>query len=243
MAPAKAKKRSGGFVTARDLLASPPGILGFSSLLEADAFQDGDKPKFKAKWHYTEEAFARFVALASTACQSEALIEALSKQMDGKTPPLANMEKYLLAHAKQPSESDRIKLPYFQFACPETYKNRDDEEIHREIKAWDASNTLLDLKSIRLGMGSTVQVIVTPGLYCSKFSDNYAAPSFRLEGVRILKLVQFGAGQAKLGQISEEDKALMEEGVEPDDLSQYVRQPNKPTADHPPVMDDDEIPF
>lgn len=243
MAPAKAKKRSGGFVTARDLLATPPGILGFSSLLEADAFQDGDKPKFKVKWHYTPEAFERLVAVASTACFTDKLTEELAKQMDGKVAPRVDMEAYLKEHAKQAGDSDRVKLPYLQIAATEMYKNRDGEEIHREIKAWDASNTLLDLKSIRLGMGSTVQIIVTPGLYCSKFSDNYAAPSFRLEGVRILKLVQFGAGQAKLGQISEEDKALMEEGVEPDDLSQYVRQPNKPTADHPPVMDDDEIPF
>lgn len=243
MAAKKTAKRSGGFVTARTLLATPPGILGFSSLLEPDQYSESDKPKFKLKWHYTPEAFKRFIALALADCFSEDLIDKLSEQMDGKVPPMVKLEQYLTEHAKQPSEGDRVELPFFQFARPACFKNRDGEEVRAEIKAWDAENHLLDLKTLRMGVGSTVQVIVTPGLYCSKFSDNYGAPSFRLEGVRILKLAQYGAGGAKLGELSEEDKALIEEGVEVDNLSQYVRQPNKPTADHPPVMEEDEIPF
>lgn len=238
-----AKRKSGGFVTSKTLLATPPGILGFSAFLTPDIFQEGDKPKFKTKWHYTEEAWSRFVTLVKANNYSDALVEALTKQMDGKEAPLAKIEDYLTEHAKQPAESDRVKLPYYQFARPASWKNKDDEEVPAEIKAWDKDNHLLDLPSLKLGVGSTVQIILTPGLYCSKFSDNYAAPSFRLEGVRILKLVQYGAGGGKLGEISEDDRALIEEGVEMDDLSQYVRQPNKPTADHPPVLDDEEIPF
>lgn len=223
-------------------MATPAGILGFSSLLVPDQYQEGDKPKFKARLHLTPASIDRLESLVLENCMG--LFEKLCEDMEGqKAPPKVDLHGWLQDKFKEPREGDRVQLPVIQIARDAHYKNKKGEEVQARVKAWDKNNQLLDLKTLRLGMGSTVQIIVTPGLFCSAFSKMKAAPSLRLEGIRVLKLEQYGAGGPQVGDLTEEDLAGLEADFEPDNLSQYVLTEQKPTAASEKVLDESEIPF
>lgn len=93
------------------------------------------------------------------------------------------------------------------------------------ITATDRSGAALDLPTLKLGMGSVVQVLLTPGIYSAPLTDNGMAKlSLKLQGLRIIKLEQYGSGGPAIGEISEEDMALIGSDVEADDLSAYTKR-------------------
>lgn len=244
------------------ILFLPAMTLGFSSLLEPDTYEG--KTQFKLNLHATV-AQAEALADKVQAEVIDAHFKALKAMVEKDKPDVAtklqakSASDWLEEKLKEPKEKSRIQLPHFTVACTADLKDRQTQQMIRQrVKAWDAKGAPLDLPSLHLGMGSIVSVGVSAALWHGTLAvdkDNkkkpiawWALPSFRLIGVRVLKLEQFGgAGNSQVGEVSEEDLVGVEEGFEAEDLAQFAQSADKPTPSAPAQFSredmDDEIPF
>lgn len=255
-----ATKPSSGVIAVRSkaLLIAAPGTLVFHNLIEPDkdaAERFNSSLKFNAKIAYTEEAAGRLGDLVDEhviKANWKALVEALDEAK--KAAPKAGWlvpsgREWVEEHLKEPGEKARIQLPAIQWANEADFKDRDGKVQRKTMKAYDSKNKVLDWDDVKLGNGSIVQAVLIGGLYVSPLlNKGQPAPSFKLQGVRILKLVQYGAGGgSNLGDLDEADLAMLGEDVEVDDLGSYAAQPKEkePTrASAPAHADlDDELPF
>lgn len=253
-----AKPKSGGVVAVRASKSffTPPGPLGWSNLIEPDAAFDS--LKFKANIHLDEKA-------------QEILAGRIGKEMDELFPKfLAEAEKAEKAaprggwvipeadawvddHLKEPKENSRIQLPFVSFANDAEYRDKKSGKMVRKtMRAYDVQGQMLDLPSLHLGMGSIVQLVLIAGVFVSPLVKE-PTPSFKLQGVRVIKLEQFGGGGGSMGEMDDEDMALIGDTSDFADLSAYAAKP-KPDAskrakpgrtddDLDDGFDDDEIPF
>lgn len=259
----QAKPQSGGVVAVRSKQAfvTPPGLLGFSNLIEPDdAF---DSLKFKANAHFTPEAeaaLAKRIEEELSGLWPDFLKECAKPNQAGqptKPEPKGGWQRpdpaaWIEEHLKEPKEASRIQQPYIIFANDAEYRDKKTGQMTRKtMRAYDAHGAMVDLAKMKVGMGSTVQCILTAGLFVSPLVKQPTF-SFKLQGIRVIKLVQFGAGGGGLGQLDEEDMALLgDDSMEMDDLSAYaptetrnepkVKQGRTPLADDD--FDADEIPF
>lgn len=236
-------------VYGRDLLTLPPGTMGYSSLVEPDEY-DGKK-KFKLRVHYTPAAFALIEKRVQESCM-DALVDKFADKAEevgaaSKLKDPVDVGVWLEEKQKAPSEKSRVQLPFLSIEVMSTKKNKAGDDEPRFIKAWDKDNNLLNLAKLRLGSGSIVQPIVTPFLWASQLSKWRVTPGLQLVGLRVLKLEQYG-GTGGLGDLTDEDTAVLEQDFEPEVLSGYAQSQNKPAPDEEdPHKDEpgieDEIPF
>lgn len=235
----------------RDSVALPPCILGFGSLTEPDTY-DPDKPLFKLDACYNPAGIAALAALVQKEC-IDANLEKLREEMastkgmeafvnvEPQTP-----EAWLAGKLKQPKDNSRVPLPKLVVSRKATYKDRSGEIVTRTIGCWDSHNKPLDLKALKLGMGSTIQPIVNANLYISKLIG-FPQPKFDLVGVRILQLKQFGGQRPP--QETDEDairEVLGEEFVVDEDLSAFAAGATplpgvQPGETPPPASDEDTV--
>lgn len=248
-APAKQPAQATTLVVrSRTLLKSAPGTLGFSHLLVPDeAFGNS---KFKANLHFAGKAAGATFERINEAYWElipELLDQATEKKVKDKVKILSRAD--VLAHLqeklKTPGENSKVSDPYFIFDCNSHFTNKEKEQQAITIKAWDPHGAPVDLKEMRLGMGSTVQALFSVGVWAgnSPFSKWVALPTIRLVGLQVLKLKQYGGGgQQAVAQVSADDLAFLEDNFSADELDQYALK-GKPKAPAEEAGMEDEIPF
>lgn len=228
----------------RDSVALPPCTLGFASLVEPDTY-DPDKPMFKLDAHYTPAGIEALKLCIQKEC-IDANLDKLREEMEGnpglkafaKAEP-QSPEAWLAGKLKEPKEKSKIQLPKIVIAVKADYKDRAGDTKRRSVGVWDRHNKALDLKALKLGMGSIIQPIVNPNLFFSKLIG-FPQPHLSLVGVRIHKLERFGG--ARPPQETDEDdirEVLGEAFVADDDLSAFAAggaslpgaDPEAPSAD------------
>jgi hypothetical protein len=220
------KKSNSSVVTARakKTIALPPGTLGFASITEPDNY-DPEKPTLKMNYHLTPEAIAALIEDIKTKVYTEANLAKLAEEgvANGikSMPAPQDAKAWLEAKLKEPKESARIQLPYIILSNKAFYKNRSGELVAREIACWDAKNAKLNLKRLRLGMGSILEPVVNGNLFFSKLIG-FPQPSLKLVGVRVLKLERFGGGAAPADTDEDAIKEVLGEAFEYDDLDAYA---------------------
>ena len=230
-------------VRAAKTIALPPSLLGFHEFDKPDAY-DPDKPKFKGNFHYTPPAFQALHPLVNTACieglYAKLKAEFLEANPKGKLKEPMSADEWLeskLKPAKEDAKTDWQALPFLQFAMPATWKDKSGEVHMKEVAAWDGKNRKLNLKKLRMSRGSTVQAIVAPSLFYSKALAGLVQPTFKLVGVRVLKLVTWsGSGASAPEADDEEIRSVLGADYEADDLSAYMGQDDD-TPDDPPADD------
>lgn len=241
-------------VRSRDLIKSPPGLLGFSHLLTPDeAF---GKSEFKANVHFTEPAIASLLEKINEgywSLISDLMAQATEKKVEKKVKVLSKAD--LLAtfreKFKDPKEGDLIQQPHLIFSCNSSYRDKDGNEQPITVKAFDNHGAPIDLKQARLGRESVVMAMFTLGVWCgsSPFSKWVALPTLRFTGLQVLKLKQFGGngGQAAVGEVSAADLAFLDDSFSADDLSMFTKpaegSKGKAKEATPEEDMDDEIPF
>lgn len=250
-------------VRSRDLIKSPPGLLGFSHLLVPDeAF---GKSEFKANVHFTVQAQNALFTKINEAYWDlipELLDMAVEKEVAGKKKTaeehkakvkvLSKVDLFELCRGKlkAPTEEATIQQPHFIFSCNSHFRDKDGNEQPVTVKAYDPHGAPLDLKTARLGRESVVMAMFTLGVWCgsSPFSQWVAKPTLRFQGLQVLKLKQFGgqgSGQM-VGEVSASDLAFLEDSFQVEDLSMFTK-PADPKGDKAPKTAgdemDDEIPF
>lgn len=254
MASPKAAPKRPPIVRMTGTFVGSPGTLGFANLLDPDeAF---DQVKFKANVHHTDDQLKHFAARIDNVVIAPLWEDFLKAADDlGATKPRGGYVKptgmeWIESVYKDPKESSRIQLPYIIFSNDADYKDRDGILQRREMRGVDGHNNKLDLRKARLGMGSTVQPLLGASIWASALSKGQAALSFKLQGVRVLHLVQFGGSGPGLEEVTEDDLGLVEEGFEAEDLSAYTKgaeaSDDKPKASQRTNFTedlDDEIPF
>jgi hypothetical protein len=245
-----AKKSASGVIAVRSkqLLITSPGTMGFANLIEPDSAFDA--LKFNVQVHYNEDQQERLVGQIQEHA-IDANWPAFLKEVSDKPEPKGgwvkpDAEAWVDDHLKAPSERSRTQQPSIQWANEAEFRNKQQQMQRKTMRAYDKDNNILDLPGLKLGMGSIIQAVLIPGLFISGLVKQ-PAPSFKLQGVRVLKLVQWGASGGNMGGVSDEDMALLGEDVEMDELASYARkEESKPAASQRPVSDfdlDDEIPF
>ena len=263
-----ADKKSGGVIIARasTIFVTPPGLAGWSHLTEPDEYQPPDGPlqkNFDILFHQTEQQYAamvsRLAALVASALWPAFLIAAGKAGQPQRTVTvrgkaslvdwvMPSAQEYLDSQVKEAKEGAKIELPFIKFKNAAYFKNKAGESVLKKIRATDAQDHAVDLAAARMGVGSTIQVLLTPSIYASP-AINKGDPSLslKLQGIRIIHLEQYGAGGPSLGEMSEEDMALMGEGINAEDLSGYAKGPEviKPKVDREGAMelDESEMPF
>lgn len=228
MAP-RSSPASSGFigVTAKSAFVTPPCTLGFSNLVEPDdAF---DSLNFKANAHFGEDAQEALISRVQEhvieALWPKFLKEATEKGKDASKLKKPAAREWVEDHLKEPREGARIDLPFIIFKNGAEYRDKKSGQMVRKtMRAYDAKGNLLDLPALHLGMGSTVQVVLVPGIFISPLVKS-PQPSFKLQGVRVLKLVQFGAGRG-IGEVDEEDMDALGGDFDLDDLADYAAAAN-----------------
>jgi hypothetical protein len=235
----------------RDSVALPPCTLGFASLTEPDTY-DPDKPLFKADACFNPAGIAALAILVQKEC-IDANLEKLREEMASTKGMEAfvgvepqSPEAWLAGKLKQPKENARVPLPKLVVSRKATYQDRSGNTVTRDIGCWDAHNNPLNLKALKLGMGSTVQIVVNPNLYISKLIG-FPQPKFDLVGIRVLRLKQFG-GQRPPTETDEDAirEVLGEEFVVDEDLSAFAAGSTLPGAQPggdapPPASDEDTV--
>lgn len=225
MAAAK-KKGNSSVVTVRatKTIALPPGTLGYASIVTPDEY-DPEKPTFKLNYHLTPLAIDALIEDITTKVYTEAALEKLREE--GEANGIKAMadpqdaKAWLSAKLKEPKEKARITLPHIVVSNKATYKDRSGEIKTREIACWDANNKKLNLKRLKLGMGSIIEPVVYPNLFFSKLIG-FPQPSLKLVGVRVLKLERFGGGAAPADTDEEAIKEVLGENFVYDDLAAYA---------------------
>lgn len=215
-------------VRASKTIALPPSLLGFHEFDKPDTF-DPEKPKFKGNFHFTPQGLHALEAQVTASC-NEALFEKLKADFleanpKGKLKDPMSVEEWLegkLKPAKEDPKTDWQALPFIQFSMPATGK-RNGEVIDKSVACWDAKNRKLNLKRLCMSRGSTVQAIVTPGLFYSKALAGLVQPTFKLVGVRVLKLISWKGSSAAAPEADEEEiRNVLGADYEADDLSAYM---------------------
>lgn len=267
-----AEKQSSGIITYRNnnAIVMPPGPLSFSNLLKPDtptAFEGA--PRFDMTTHWNETAQARFGQLVEEHVLKpgwETFLADLNKSIEeqrkkgGKVRSIPkegfirpDPMEWLADHMRAPSERSKVQLPSIKFANEAEYRDRKTGEIRQKtMKAFDGQGNLLDLKKLRMGMESIVQPIVLGGIFISPILKQPSF-SFKLQGLRVLQLVQYGGGGAVVGEVSEEDVAMLGDNFQATDLSAYMgtSEPDNSVQRHNDTSpggaadygDDDEVPF
>lgn len=234
-------------VRAPKTIALPPSLLGFHEFDKPDTY-DPDKPKFKGNFHFTPPAITELQGLVRTAC-NEALFEKLKAEFleanpKGKLKDPMPVEEWLeakLKPAKEDAKTEWQALPFLNLSMPATYKDRNGDVQQREVAVWDGKNRKLNLRKLRMARGSTVQAVVSPSLFYSKALAGLVQPTFRLVGVRVLKLVTWaGSGAAAPEADDEEIRNVLGSEFEADDLSAYMGG-DADAPDGPPEVDADAV--
>lgn len=251
MVAATADKTRPPIVRLRGVFVGVPGILGFSNLIEPDtAFGES---KFKANTHHTEDqlaALAEKIDIHVVAPLWEKFLEeAEEKKFKGPKGGLLKPQAsdWLEDHLKDPQERSKIQLPFIMWGVDSSYTSKG--EVHeRVMRAVSAHDEPLELKGLRLGMESIVQPLLTAGMWASALSKNQAALSFKLQGVRVLQLKQFGGGGSAAEEVTEADLKLLGENFEVEDLAAYAKPKDTKKASEEPRqvhddLDDEESPF
>ncbi len=245
-------------VRSKQAFLAPPGPLGFNNLIEPDtAF---DSLKFNVQTAYSEEAVALLISKIDRFVIEPLWPKFLAACKDANTPA-AQMAKWTKPegavwvddHLKQPNERAKVQLPTIQFDNAAEFKDKNGVTQRKTMKAYSATNQLLDLASLGLGYGSIVQPVLMPGIFKSALVKQPTC-CFNLQGVRIITLKKFGGG-AQLGAMQDEDMSILEDGVQAEDLSAYMAtdkvqapvlsKPGKKAAPAETFSEDldDELPF
>lgn len=210
----------------KDVLISPPGLLGLASLVEPDMrfAKPGQPGKFNLNIHWTEEqakAFAAQVEEAGAGLYPKLVAEMAKEGASTAKLKAFHADPWLEEKLKDPHEKSRIKLPSVQFGTNASYINRDKETVPIRVMAWDAKNKPLDLPGLHMGMGSTVQVVYKIKLYTNGLLKGKVEPSLKLFGIRVLKLERYSQA-VQLGDVTEADLIGVEAGFEAEDLSAFA---------------------
>ena len=215
---------------AKNSIALPPMTLGFASLITPDTYEP-DKPMFKLNGHLTPQALEALKAtILSKVYTEEAVAKIRAMVIDPETGKETMKLKdpqdpaeWLEGKLKEPKEKARIQLPHIQISVPATYKDKSGETQTREIACWSGDKKKLNLKKLRLGMGSIVAPVVYPNLFASKLMGGIIQPSLKLVGLYVLELQQYGKGGAAPADADEEAmKEVLGENFRADDLSAYM---------------------
>lgn len=227
MAAAK-KKSSVVTVRAKDTIALPAAILGYSDLVKPYSFDgDEDEATFRANLHYAPPGIEALKRIIAEKVYTKATLDKLAEEAEEnglKMGKPQDPEAWLEAKLKEPAEKSPVKdLPFLLVANKATYKKKG-EIVERVISAWDQNNRVLPLDKLRLSAGSVIEAIVYPNVFLSKLIG-FPQPSLKLVGVRILQLKQYQSGGA--APADKDDKAIKEvlgEGFVADDLSRFLQQ-------------------
>lgn len=242
--PAASKPQGGGVISvySKDVFVTSPGTLGFANLVEPDdAF---DSLKFKVNLHLDEDNVDRLGDLLDRHVVTPlwpkflAAMEEARKPAPKKAPSGAD---WLAEKMKLAGERSKIQLPYLTIANNAEFRDKSGAMKRKTMMATSASGDALDLPRLHLGMGSTVQVLCRPGLFKNALLP---APtiSLQLQGVRVLKLVQFGGGGGnRVGALSQEDLDALGGDFVADELSQFAKGTGADTA-RSDLDDEDEAP-
>lgn len=221
------KQASSGVLSARSKQAflSAPGTMGFSNLTTPDdAF---NKLSFNVQMHFTDDQALRLIELVEQHSikavwpQFLALMEAEKKPEPKGGWAMPSAQAWVEAHMKDPSERSRTQLPSIQFANEAEYKGQDGLMVRKTMHATDLKGNKLDIAKMKLGMGSTIQAVLMGGLFISGLVKQPQV-TLKLQGIRVLKLVQYGGGQGAYGELSDEDLSLVGDDFEPEDLSGFA---------------------
>lgn len=244
MAQAPRKGSSVIIIRAKKTIALPPCTLGFASLVEPDDY-DPDKPAFKMNAHYNPPGLDALKEKIAANCYAPAALEKLEAEAlaqgtipKGKT--LAGPQDvgaWLEAKLKEPKEKAKIQLPHIVILVKANRKNREGEVYQISLGCWDAHNRVLDLKALKLGMGSVVAPIVYPNVFFSKLIG-FPQPSLQLAGLRVLKRVTWSGGGAPPQEDDEDIRSVMGADFDVDeDLSAFA-----PGASTPEPASDGGLP-
>ena len=210
-------------VRAKKTIALAPATLGFASIVVPDNY-DPEKPTFKLNYHLSPEAIIQLQQDIVEKVYTKEGLEKLTAEClaNGikKVPPPQDAADWLESKLKEPKEGSKLQVPHIIIANRATYRGRDGEPVERTIACWDAHNRKLDLKRLKLGMGSVIQAVVYPNLFFSKLIG-FPQPSLKLVGVRVLKLERFGGGAAPADTDEEAIKEVLGENFTYDDLGAY----------------------
>lgn len=222
---AKAQKSNSSVVTVRPkgTIALPPGTLGFASLVTPDEY-DPEKPTFKLNYHLSPEGIPALRDDIAEKVYTEASMEKLREEcaLNGisKVPEPQDPEAWLAGKLKEPKETAKLQLPHIVISNRATYK-KNGETVQREIACWDMVGNKLNLKKLRLGMGSLIQPVVFGNLFFSKLIG-IPQPSLKLVGIKVLKLERWGGGAAPPETDEEAIKEVLGENFAYDNLSQFA---------------------
>lgn len=235
-----------GVISARDYrkkVVLAPTILGFSALTKPDD-KFGD-PKYRALFHYPDDR-AKELSIERIQAEADRMFEkwkelAKAAQVKGKSAPSA--EEWFNDKLKEPGEKSKQQDPFIALSLKhkEGVSKKNGRPYVIKPSAWDQGGNLLDLAKLNLGSGSLVQPVVSVGVWTSPLNKTPAI-SIRLEGVRILKLVQFTGGGME--EIDEADLALIEDQELSEDLSAFMADGLDEGEGAPTEDDEDEnLPF
>lgn len=249
---AEAKKVAIISVRRPEVFVTPPMPMIFSNLVKPDlkealkaaGFQA--EPAFNATFEVSPAAKERMIAkMDPLAAQLMPvyLKELQDAGIEAKGLNIPSAEEWLDDHLRAAREKSKTQLPTMSFEQKAFgVRLRDKEPFTRKMVAWSATDALLDLNSLKIGMGSTCQAVLSGGLWSNKTAKWQPSFTFKLIGIKILILKTYEGHQAAPGEIDEDDLALLGDEFNPEDLSAYVTG-NKPTAAPHDEDLDDESPF
>lgn len=207
-----------GIITVRlkKKTALAPCTLGYNNLVTPD--DKFGEPKYRALFHLSDKQMAHNIGILDAA--GPELLDKWAEE-SGRAGTI-DAETWLSGKLKDATENMQCQDQFMDIGLKalEGVSKRTGRPYKIEPRAWDRKNQLLDLATLKLGAGSLVQPIVTIGIYTSSLAKE---PQFtlRLEGVRILKLVQWQGGG--LAGISDEDLNLIDDEELDDDLSAFLQ--------------------
>jgi hypothetical protein len=189
-------------IRSKTTTALAPGQMGFADLTAPKGFGTDD-PKFNVDYHVTPAGIDanRVILEAKLADLLPRLQEEIEKaNADGsgfKPKAPVSIDELIEQKLKEP-RADRPKmpqLPYMRIGAPGATKKGPSSMV-----AWSPDNQLLDLAKLRMAAGTWFEPIIWVNLFISKTAMGAAGPqqpclSFKLVGVRIRELVQFGGGR------------------------------------------------
>jgi len=239
-----APKKNSAVVTvrAKKTIALPPCTLGFASLVDPDEY-DPEKPVFKLNAHYTPEGLDALKGVLAEKVYTEDSVKALREEAEkngfkiSKDPQ--DPADWLEAKLKEPKEKAKVQLPHLVISNAAQFMKKGEVQ-KRTIACWDHANQVLDLKKLKLGMGSLIQPIVFPNLFFSKIIG-VPQPSLKLVGVRVLQLKRYGGQMAPADTDDEAIKEVLGENFEFEDLSAYMGGASEPVDDEPENLDPDDL--
>lgn len=242
-APAKKNSAVVSYKAKRSI-ALPPMTLGFASLVTPDTYEE-DKPLFKMNGHLTPESMESIKdTIREKVYTEDAVAKMLEMAKEGgmKLKDPMDPSEWLEGKLKEPKENARIQLPHLVLSVPANYKDKQGEIQRREIACWDGAKKKLNLKRLKLGMGSIVAPVVYPNLFASKLMGGIIQPSLKLVGLYVLKLERFGGSAAPADTDEEAIKEVLGEAFQYEDLSAYMGAGDEEGDDQSPDHPEDQSP-